>query len=164
MAERGTGVSLDYIAKRAGVTKGGLMHHFSTKDALIVAMVEEAQRRLRDSVMSHLDLRENTAGKLLRAYVRALTSGSEETMRYFSAAPTWAGIYNIPQVVKASETEEKWWRENLVADGIPAQRIQVVRRAAEGAAAAVAYGEETPTAAQELGETLIELISSGSIR
>jgi len=161
MAERGTGVSLDDIAKRAGVSKGGLLHHFANREVLIVALVDDAQQRLRDSVLGHVDLAENTPGKLLRAYVRALTSGSEATIQYFTAAPTWAGIYEIPEVASIAAADSRWWRENLAADGLSPDRILVVRRAAEGLAAAVAYGDETQEAAAEARRLLLDLADGG---
>jgi AcrR family transcriptional regulator len=163
MSERGTGVSLDHIAKRAGVSKGGLLHHFANREALIVALVDDAQLRLREHVLKHLDLSENTPGKLLRAYVRALTSGSEATAQYFTAAPVWAGIYQIPEVVAIAAADARWWKENLAADGLSTERILLVRRAAEGLAAAVAYGEETQTVAAEARGLLIRLADGGAL-
>jgi AcrR family transcriptional regulator len=130
IAERGTGVSLDHIARRAGVSKSGLLHHFPNREALIVALVDDAQKQLRENVMNHLDLSENAPGKLLRAYVRAMTSGSEATVQYFTAAPTWAGIYEIPKVVEITTADAEWWSENLAADGLDEARITVIRRAA----------------------------------
>jgi AcrR family transcriptional regulator len=42
-------LTLDAVAREAGVSKGGLTHHFATKDALITAMLEHfAQRLLRE--------------------------------------------------------------------------------------------------------------------
>lgn len=42
-------MTLDAVAKEAGVSKGGLTHHFATKDALITAMLDHfAQRLLRE--------------------------------------------------------------------------------------------------------------------
>jgi AcrR family transcriptional regulator len=163
MAERGTGVSLDHIAKRAGVSKGGLLHHFANREALIVALVDDAQQRLRESVVNHLDLAENTPGKLLRAYVRAMTSGSEATLQYFTAAPIWAGIYQIPKVVEITQADTKWWNEKLAADGLSSDRILVVRRAAEGLAAAVAYGDESPSAAAHARDLLLHLADGGEL-
>ncbi|MBO3665161.1 TetR/AcrR family transcriptional regulator [Microbacterium stercoris] len=162
MAERGTGVSLDHIAKRAGVSKGGLLHHFASREALIVALVDDAQQRLRENVLKHLDLSENTPGKLLRAYVRALTSGSEATVQYFTAAPTWAGIYQIPEVAAIAAADSRWWNENLAADGLSPAQILVVRRAAEGLAAAVAYGDETQAAVTEARALLLHLTNNDS--
>lgn len=163
MAERGTGVSLDHIAKRAGVSKGGLLHHFANREALILALVDDAHQRLRESVLKHLDLSENTPGKLLRAYVRALTSGSEATLQYFTAAPTWAGIYQIPEVLEIAAADASWWKEKLAADGLSADRVRLVRRAAEGFAAAIAYGDETPADAAEARKLLLHLASGGEL-
>jgi AcrR family transcriptional regulator len=161
MTERGTGVSLDYIAKRAGVSKGGLLHHFANREALIVALVDDAQQRLRENVLDHLDLSENTPGKLLRAYVRALTSGSE-AVQHFTAAPAWAGIYQIPKVAEIAAADATWWNENLAADGLSSDRILIVRRAAEGLAAAVAYGDESPAVLGEAADLLLHLASGGA--
>jgi AcrR family transcriptional regulator len=159
MVERGTGVSLDFIAKRAGVSKGGLLHHFANREALVVALVDDAQQRLRRSVLQHLDLSENIPGKLLRAYVRALTSGSEATTQYFTAAPAWAGVYEIPEVAETAAVDSEWWATNLAADGLSADRVLVVRRAAEGWAAAIAYGDEPPAAVSRAREVLLRLAS-----
>lgn len=39
-------LTLDAVAREAGVSKGGLTHHFATKDALITAMLEHFAQRL----------------------------------------------------------------------------------------------------------------------
>jgi AcrR family transcriptional regulator len=163
MAERGTGVSLDHIATRAGVSKSGLQHHFPSREALIVALVDDAQQQLREAVMSHLDLSENTPGKLLRAYVRAMTSGSDATTHYFTAAPSWAGIAQIPKVMEITAADAQWWKENLAADGLDADRITVVRRAAEGLAAAAAYGDEDPAAIAQARDLLLHMADGGEL-
>ena len=163
ISERGTGVSLDFIAKRAGVSKSGLLHHFPNREALFVALVEDAQQRLREHVLAILDLSENTPGKLLRAYVRALTSGSDATLQYFTAAPTWAGIYQIPGVAEIAAEDTRWWNENLAADGLSAERILLVRRAAEGLAAALAYGDESPDVVASAREMLLNIADGGDL-
>jgi AcrR family transcriptional regulator len=162
ISERGTGVSLDYIAKRAGVSKGGLLHHFANREALLVALVEDSQQRLREGVLGHLNLSENMPGKLLRTYVRALTSGSDATAQYFTAAPAWAGIYQIPRVAEIAAADAAWWDENLAADGLAPERIMVVRRAAEGLAAAVAYGDGSAAATREAAAILLDLANGGT--
>ena len=163
MVERGTGVSLDHIAKRAGVSKSGLQHHFPSREALVVALVDDVQQQLRENVMSYLDLSENTPGKLLRAYVRAMTSGSTATVQYFTAAPTWAGIYQVPKVAEIAAADSKWWNDNLAADGLGPDRIMIVRRAAEGLAAAAAYGDETPATVERARRVLLSLADGGEI-
>jgi AcrR family transcriptional regulator len=162
LAERGTGASLAYIAKKAGVSKGGLMHHFASRDALIVALVEEANRKFRANVLNYLDLSENTPGKMLRAYVRALCSGSDATMQYYTAAPIWAGIHDLPEVTKISRADAAWWAEQLALDGLSHERILVVRRAAEGLAVALAYGEESLETVTAARDVLLALASGAS--
>ncbi|MDP9681551.1 AcrR family transcriptional regulator [Streptomyces griseoviridis] len=45
IAERGyRGASLAAVAERVGLTQQGLMHHFPTKEALLVAVLEERDR------------------------------------------------------------------------------------------------------------------------
>ena len=38
-------LTLEAVAKRAGVSKGGLLHHFPTKDALLIAVLEPRGRQ-----------------------------------------------------------------------------------------------------------------------
>jgi len=161
MVEHGTGVSLEYIAKQAGISKSGLFHHYPNREALIVTLVDGTQEQFRENVLKHLDISENKPGKLLRAYVRALTSGSEATIQYFTAAPIWAGVYQIPEVVQITKSDDQWWAENFAADGLSSDRILIIRRAAEGLAIAVAYGEENQASIDEGRELLLRLADGG---
>jgi AcrR family transcriptional regulator len=163
MADRGTAVSLAYIAQQAGVSKGGLLHHFATRDQLILALVEDANERFRDVVTGYLDLSENTPGKMLRAYVRALCSGSDATAQYFNSAPTWNGVHLIPAVAEVMAADAAWWEEQFALDGLSANRILVVRRAAEGMAAAVAYGEADGQAALNARDLFLDLTLGGEL-
>lgn len=164
LVERGTGASLAYIAKQAGVSKGGLMHHFANREALIVVLVNDANRRFRESVLNHLDLSENTPGKMLRAYVRALCSGDEDTVQYFTSTPTWAGIHDIPEAVESAWEDSQWWAQQLALDGLSTDRILVVRHAAEGLAVALAYGEETADSVAAARDLLLGLTEGDSLQ
>ena len=39
-------LTLDAVAERAGVSKGGLLYHFPSKESLLQAMVDRNMRRL----------------------------------------------------------------------------------------------------------------------
>ncbi|MFF9249838.1 TetR/AcrR family transcriptional regulator [Streptomyces globisporus] len=142
--DKGAAVTLAQVAAAAGVSKSGLIHHFGSRDRLVVALVEDTNERFRETVRSHLDLSENYPGKMLRAYVRALCAGSAEaaSARDFTSAPMWGGLYTIPAVVPVMEENAAWWDEQLALDGISPERIMIVRRAAEGIAMAALYGEQ----------------------
>jgi AcrR family transcriptional regulator len=70
--EAGAGhMSLDIVAKKAGVSKGGLMYHFPTKEALLKAMLV----RMIEEFYMHREEKEKDivkpAGRLLKAGVLA---------------------------------------------------------------------------------------------
>jgi len=162
ITERGTGVSLSQVAALAGVSKSGMLHHFGTREQLFTAVVEDANERFRAEVLAHLDLSENRAGKMLRAYVRALCGGSSEVAQYFASAPTWNGLYTIPALAQAMEADDEWWTEQFTLDGLDPDLVQVVRRAAEGIAAAAGFGEETPEAVARGRATLLAMTERGA--
>jgi AcrR family transcriptional regulator len=137
--ERGTGFSLADVATRAEVSKGGLLHHFPTREALVIAVVEDGLARFRDEVMRHVDLAENRAGKVLRGYVRALCGSSAEAVATF-APSTWHGVDNITAVAELLHADADRWRDTFARDGIAPRRALVVQFAAEGVAAAIALG------------------------
>lgn len=162
--EKGAAVTLAQVAAAAGVSKSGLIHHFGSRDHLVIAVVEDLQERFREAVLSHLDLAENHAGKMLRAYVRALCAGSSDAVaaRDFTSAATWSGLYAIPGVSAVTQEDATWWSEQLAADGLSAERIQIVRRAAEGIAVAALQGDEDDASIAAARRLLLELATDGT--
>ena len=162
--EKGTAVTLAEVASVAGVSKGGLIHHFGSRDQLVIAVVEDMFEQFRSAVLAHLDLSENYPGKMLRAYVRALFAGSAEAVvaRDFTAASNWTGLHAIPAVAAAVNERNAWWSEQFAADGLSADLIQVVRRAAEGVAAAALQGDEDEASIAAARRHLLDLATNGT--
>jgi AcrR family transcriptional regulator len=68
--ERGAmALTLDATAREAGVSKGGLLYHFATKDALIAAMVADFGERVLGEVSELQKQYEGQPGSLTRAVV-----------------------------------------------------------------------------------------------
>ena len=164
--EKGTAVTLAEVASVAGVSKSGLIHHFGSRDQLIVAVVEDVHAQFREAVFAQLDLSENYPGKMLRAYVRALCAGGTEAVaaRDFTSAANWNGVPAVPGVAAVVEKHNAWWDEQLGADGLGAERIQIVRRAAEGVAAAALQGSESEASIATARRLLIDLSTHGTFR
>ncbi len=164
--DRGTGVTLAEIAENAGVSKSGLIHHFGNRDQLFIAVVKDMSELLREAVVAELDLSENHPGKMLRAYVRALCKGGTEAAaaRDFASAANWNGLYAIPAIAALLEEDDAWWSEQFAADGLSAERIQIVRRAAEGVVAAALQGGEDESSIATARGLLLELATEGSFR
>src|ERR687885_93975 len=66
-------LTLEAVAHRAGVSKGGLLHHFASKEALTSALVEHAFETYETVIEQVLDQAEpeGTPGRWTRAYVRS---------------------------------------------------------------------------------------------
>lgn len=70
------GLTLDAVAKEAGLSKGGLLHHFSTKDALVRALVERTALLWEAAVESEAAKDPKPVGRYIRAFMRALRDPS----------------------------------------------------------------------------------------
>lgn len=163
--EKGAAVTLAEVALVAGVSKSGLIHHFGSRDQLVIAVVNHVYEQFRQAVLSHLDLSENHPGKMLRAYVRALCAGSADVAAHdLSSAPMWNGLYAVPTVAAVMNEHDAWWSEQFAADGLSAERILIVRRAAEGVAAAAVYGDEDEASITIARGLLLSLATDGTFR
>lgn len=153
----GAGVTIADVAADAGVSKGGLLHHFASRDALMIDVLRDTQERLRAEVLDRLDLSENQPGKLLRAYVRALCDGESELSDLLNGLAFWTGLEGVPGTQEVEQEDWTWWHEQLVADGLDPVLVRIVRRSAEGLAAARSYGDESAVDVQAAGAELIRL-------
>jgi Transcriptional regulator len=96
--ERGVAnLTLDLVAEQAGVSKGGLLYHFTTKEALLTGMIERAIDRYRTFLRAAID----REGSDYRAYLKASVTarkdcdeGSECLRALFAAA---ANFPNMPE-------------------------------------------------------------------
>ena len=134
ITEHGSGVSLAHIAERAGVSKGALTHHFPHRLELEKALVRRSNEQFWADVRALVDLSENRPGKLLRAYVRALTSVDSRAAEIFSPSSLLTVLGTRPGMEDEAEQDAARWREELTADGIDPVQALMVRVACEGVA------------------------------
>ncbi|GAA1129817.1 TetR/AcrR family transcriptional regulator [Citricoccus alkalitolerans] len=137
MTEQGAGVSLADIASQAGVSKGALTHHFTSRSALEEGILSDTAQRFWSDVHAHVDLSENRPGKLLRAYIRALTTDSDTTREVFSPSSILTVIGNNATVQQFLVHDAETWRGAFGADGIEPGLSLVLRHAAEGLASCI---------------------------
>lgn len=157
LVQRGAGVTLNDVAREAGISKGGLLHHFPSRDALFLEVLRDTQEKLRSNVNANLDLSENSPGKLLRAYVRTLCGGDSELNDLLGGLSFWTDMEGVPGVEALDLADREWWNEQLVADGLDPVLVRIVRRSAEGLAGARTYGDETAEDVRVAGEELIRM-------
>lgn len=143
---RGMAMSLQHVATTAGISKSGLLHHFASKNELLLAVLEDYLANIRQGVRDYVDLSENRPGKTLRAYVRALCE-PESALRveFANFADISMHLGDVDGVEALEEEDNLYWREFLANDGLDPDRILLVRYAAEGLASASCYDASVVT-------------------
>ncbi|EKP4477760.1 TetR family transcriptional regulator [Cronobacter dublinensis] len=72
IAEQGlTGLTQEKVIRRAGVSKGGLQHHFPTRQALVDGVVAQLQQALLEEIHTLMAQDPNPKGRATRAYIHA---------------------------------------------------------------------------------------------
>ncbi|HEX4787286.1 MAG TPA: TetR/AcrR family transcriptional regulator [Actinospica sp.] len=132
LAEHGTqGLTLAAVAAHAGVSKGGLLYHFATKDALITGLIE----RLIDGFDALIaDLRAERVGWYTRAYIEAtFTVLGERDVDL--ARRRWAAVCAAATdpALRAplAKAQRRWMSEGLDEEPDP-DLSQLARLAADG--------------------------------
>jgi AcrR family transcriptional regulator len=123
----GPGVSLDAVAKEAGVSKGGLLHHFRTKQALIVGLIDAWFDHYDATVESLLEP-EDTPGRWTRAHIRA----TFEPAGLWSHPSVVTALLGVPEVQQCLDVAAARWRQQTDSDGLHPQRADLISRALDG--------------------------------
>jgi AcrR family transcriptional regulator len=158
----GAGVSLDVVAREAGVSKGGLMHHFRSKDELMAALADDLFDQFAQAVEDRIDPQDSSPGRLLRAYVRATFDDLEKSQDAVEQTTLMATLSSFPEPARRAQERYRRWNKTLAEDGIDPQRVLVVLRACDGASIAPLF--EGPLAPRELAGTrdLLLRLASGT--
>lgn len=123
--------TLDAVAHEAGVTKGGVLHHFPSKEALINGLIdtviERFQARLREELSAEP---EHIAGRWLRAYIRTIfASHYDSGMLMPALAAVASADATTLERVRASFAYSQAAAAN---DGIPPTQATLIRLAVDG--------------------------------
>jgi AcrR family transcriptional regulator len=125
LAEQGAPcLTLSAVAERAGVSKGGLLYHFSTKEALIRGLIERLVSDF-DELVAAQDERSYTRAYLAATFL-AVRSGR---LRRWAVATGAAGDPGL--LAPLREAMERWHREGLADEPDP-MAARIVRLACEG--------------------------------
>lgn len=72
------GLTLDGVAKESGVSKGGLLHHFPSKQHLLDALIIDLHQQFRDKWSQLAEADPEAAGRRTRAYLWVATRERNE--------------------------------------------------------------------------------------
>ena len=139
VAAKGAGVSIDTIAREAGVSKGGLLHHFPSRDALLLALTEDMLERFGSLVRAAVDPADRAEGRLLRGYIKASFDALRDEASPAEHVAMAAALANVPGVAELMRRDKQQWEEFFADDGLDPQRSLVIQRATDGAGIAGLY-------------------------
>ncbi len=130
-----TGLVLETVAAEAGVSKGGLLYHFPSKEALVAGLTERMLAGF-DALQSVLQADDpDEAGAWTRAYVRSTVTPqgepADDSARLM--AGLLAGFGGDPTRLGEVQARFQQWQARIEqADGVDPTSATIVRLAADG--------------------------------
>lgn len=129
----GATLSLDAVAREAGVSKGGLLHHYPTKDHLLVALahalIDQFHEHLKAAHAHEIATNGAAPGAWLRAYIRVNFARDEDAE---ALTPALAPLAALPEMLGSFQEAQAFLIREAEADGLPPERAHAVRLACDG--------------------------------
>lgn len=130
------GLTLDAAAREAGVSKGGLLYHFASKEALIGGMLDRYAEFVSASFDATVARQREGRGRVARAII-AWAFGEEETSPGTEpmdrlAAVCLAAFHHDPALLDPMRVVAARMKAELLADGTPMGPALAVLTASDG--------------------------------
>lgn len=128
------GLVLDAIAADAGISKGGLLYHFRSKEALVDGLCS----RMLDNLDRHLEALASADPEQTGAWTRAYLASTvtDEGKPADNSAQLMAGVLATlgRDTARLEQVRERFarWHARLESDGIDPATATLVRLAADG--------------------------------
>ncbi|HAL73330.1 MAG TPA: TetR/AcrR family transcriptional regulator [Verrucomicrobiales bacterium] len=127
-------LTFDAVAAEAGVSKGGLLHHFTNKDQLIEAMVLRTAEGWRECYMSGYESVPEGPGRMVRGMLNKCLGDAEswtEQLRRAYGSVFAALAYN-PALIEPMRKAYADLYEYVKNDGLPCGVAEAVTTAIDG--------------------------------
>ncbi len=127
-------LTLDAVAERAGVSKGGLLYNFPSKESLLQAMVDRNMHRLGQDHAAALAQLPPAPGRELTAFVHMIAQKSTCCEKRLGGS-LLAACANNPKLLEPVHRFHRWRLETIEAaarDGLPFERAAIASLALDG--------------------------------
>jgi AcrR family transcriptional regulator len=129
-----SGLVLDEVARRAGVSKGGLLYHFGSKAELVSGLIERRIAYYDDITDPQKTSGDETPGSSTRAYLESAVSDdgrpADKSARLLAALLATFG--GDPEVLDPLRAAFARWQSKIETDAIDPVESTIVRLAADG--------------------------------
>lgn len=155
-------LTLDAVAKASTVSKGGLLHHFPTKEALMEAVLRQLFADYEKQVQRFYEQEAEGVGRWLRAYVRASFS-IEESLPMELLRMLLSAITEYPNLLQLVQVDYQQWEERLMSDGLPLTRVRAIRMAADASweERLIGIGDRSAEERRDLVNELLNWVEAG---
>ncbi len=154
-----TNLTLQAVASEAGLSKGGLLYHFETKEALIEALFEYHNNVFEERLEELVALEGEKPGAFLRAYAKA----SVEQMTNPENASLYASLFAAEEKYASAHKlmREKYvsWQGKIDQSGLDLEWALLLRFAVDGLwfAEMHRYAPPSPEQREEIVEMILDL-------
>ena len=128
-------LTLDAAAAEAGLSKGGVLYHYPTRDALVAAMVARIIEEFEVDIAAYLPEPGTPEARLpgvyTRAYIRATLEPAAPGQERLGAAVLAAAAAESALLIPLQEAADRW-QASLVDDGLDPSLATVIRLACDG--------------------------------
>ena len=157
-------LTLEASATEAGLSKGGVLYHYPSRDALVAAMVTRIIQEFEDDIARYLpepgSPEAELPGVYARAYVRATLAPAAPGQERLGAALLAAAAAEPELLIPLQEAADGW-QARLVDDGLDAALATVVRLACDGLWLCDLFGLASPQGSlrSEVGSAFDQMTS-----
>ena len=150
-------MTLDAVSARAGVSKGGLLYHFPSKDDLIRGMIQRHSEIFEAARLHELESLPDGPARELKAHVLSWLRQDEETKRI--SAALLAAAANNPALLHPVRKTIQELSNTFAHSGLSKERAAIIFMAVEGARIYEIWGltRFTPEEARAMADELLKL-------
>src|SRR5262249_11175367 len=127
-------LTLEAVAAEAGISKGGLLHHFPTKDRLVEALVTRSAENWRAQYMEAYARAPEGPGRMARALLTHCLSDAEcwpDQLRRSTSA-VFAALAQNPALIEPMRAVYSDLHRRIAEDGLPPGVGEAVVAATDG--------------------------------
>ena len=133
------GFTIEAVAQEAGLTKGGVLHHFPSKVDLILGLLTQVIEGFQARVTAELAAEpEGQPGRWLRAYIRTVFLADYENASLLP--PLAATVAADPQILASIRRSFEESQQAAISDGLDPVQAAIIRLAVDGMVFTRAFG------------------------
>jgi len=123
-------MTLDAVASKAGISKGGLLYHFPSKEKLLQAMLDRHMQRLEKARKKKYEELQDEPARAIKAYVLSALA-RDHKMERISAA-LLAAVAHDPRLLEPVRKDYQKHMAEFTSSGLRFERAAVIALATDG--------------------------------